>query len=94
MQNVFEVKIFSHWRFEVWHGEFLSDLDGRNPEALLDEIYRAFQRVTEVDHERMFSMGYALPSLSMNDMVQFKRQESEGHFETWLCEAVGWKMVL
>jgi hypothetical protein len=36
---------------------------------LLEDIFRAFNRVTEEDYHRLKALGYDLPSLSVNDSV-------------------------
>ena len=42
---------------------------GQEAEAILEDIFRAFNRVDESDVDRLNRIGYRLPSLSVGDTV-------------------------
>lgn len=65
-----------------WTGE-VSDEKG-TPEQILEKLFRAFNRVDDVDCRRLASWGYKLPSLSSGDVVTLKGKH-------YLCASAGWK---
>lgn len=68
-----EITIRSTWaeraerEVTTWTGEV--ELREGSTDDQLEQIFRAFNRVTPVDSDRMAAQGYELPSLSEGDQV-------------------------
>ncbi len=68
------VAVWSHWRGEWWTGDVELDLPiGDASETTAGQVNEAlfvfFNRVDDVDHERLEACGYRLPSLSVGDRL-------------------------
>lgn len=83
-----KVIIESHWGNESWSGNIDLDEPAKDSEALLEDIFRFFNRVFAADNERLERIGYRLPSLSVDDVVELPDRE-----ERWICRSVGWEQV-
>lgn len=77
------VAIWSSLVDETWDGDL--DLAGLTAAQALERVFRAFNRVDDGDHERMLALGYALPSLSVGDVVTIDGVR-------WRCAPVGWEL--
>ena len=64
--TTYRITILSSFTHAVWSGDYMSSATG---EALLDEIFRYFNRVDEADAKRLERHRYTLPSLSAGDVV-------------------------
>lgn len=62
-----KITIKSGWGGE-WSGE-VPFSPNQDSEALLEQIFRYFNRVDQEDCDRLESIGYTLPSLSVGDEV-------------------------
>jgi allophanate hydrolase subunit 1 len=62
------VKIESHWRGgQAWSGEIP---DPPEDADVLSYVWRFFNRVDDDDGARLEAIGYDLPSLSVDDVVE------------------------
>lgn len=81
----------------TWRGDL--DLDRNlSPEANLEVVFRAFNRVDQNDHERMAELGYLLPSLSVGDYVTLHLDGTgpQGPItepRTWHCRSMGFEEI-
>jgi hypothetical protein len=69
------------------HGIWAGEVEGV---TTLDDIYRYFNRVDELDRERLERIEYDLPSLSVGDLVGIKRGE---YYELWRVASNGFDHV-
>ena len=60
--------------------------EGASASAILDIVFRLFNRVDDDDVQRLRYIGYNLPSLTAGDLVTFAGN-------TWRCASVGWEML-
>lgn len=63
------VKIWSHFKDETWEGEVPDPELEHSEAAVLEYLFRFFNRVDEGDAVRLELLGYRLPSLSVDDTV-------------------------
>jgi len=77
------VVVESHWRDERWEGEIPGPPPGQ---TTLEYLFRFFIVVDEGDREKLLSIGYTLPSLSVDDHVTVFGKR-------WRCENTGWELA-
>lgn len=84
-----KLSIWTHWEGRSWEGE-IPDPTGEAKEWPLEYAFRWFNRVDDGDGERMASVGYDLPSMSVGDVVTIdgKRWQCDVHGFTELPEGV------
>lgn len=80
-----DVKVWSHFKNETWEGN-VPDPEHHSEAAVLEYLFRFFNRVDEGDAARLELMGYRLPSLSVDDTVT-----SGGR--TFRVAPLGWEEV-
>lgn len=74
------------WKGDVPDLDKLKMLDYPIDDARLDFCFRCFNRVNEADGERLETMGYRLPSLSVGDYIAFDGK-------CWQVRGLGFKLV-
>jgi hypothetical protein len=84
--------IWTHWDGRGWEGEIPTDTFGTDvaqadSPTRLEYVFRWFNRVDEGDHQRMASVGYLLPSLSVGDRVTLDAN-------VWAIKPVGFEPVI
>lgn len=84
-----KLTILSSFTHDVWKGTYESDTTG---EALLEEIFRAFNRVDEDDNKRLEGIGFTQPSLSAGDVVAIDWGEDQ-HPQMAVCNGTGWTWI-
>ena len=70
----YKLTILSSFTGQTWTGEYM---DGASGEALLENIFRYFNRVTVEDGERLERHGFRQPSLSAGDVVHLDPQRED-----------------
>jgi hypothetical protein len=91
-----KLTIWSHFEGQTWEGE-IPDGEASEPlfggtittdrDAVLEYVFRLFNRVQQEDVERLDALGYELPSLSTGDRVTLP----DG--SVWHCASIGWEQV-
>lgn len=72
------------WEGEVDLRPFMRPGAEATSAALLEAVFRAFNRVEIEDNDRLEEIGYRLPSLSVGDAVEING-------DRWRCKSVGWE---
>lgn len=88
-----KITIWSHWAgaFGAPDASWTGDVpfsETTSTEAMLEEVFRYFNRVEEGDNARLEEIGYRLPSLSVGDRVILHRENDE---ETWEVVSIGFR---
>lgn len=98
--TITRVRITSSWALlcpdgypdSVWEGDVPVNIettpggDPPDPELVNEYLFRYFNRVDQADVDRLEDVGYALPSLSVGDLLAW-----DGH--TWRVALVGFEKV-
>lgn len=85
--TTYKLTILSSFTHAVWKGDYRSNLEG---EALLEEIFRNFNRVDGADVHRLTEIGFNQPSLSAGDVVAI---DGPVYPQIFICDTSGWREV-